>query len=201
MRPYAAIPDIDAFQDTAMFKRLVVTGPAGSGKSTLAEAVAARIGVPFVELDAVFWGPAWTPTPRDAFREKVARLAAEEAWTIGASYSSVRDVIWARAEALVWLDLPLPLILGRLLHRTLRRIIRREVLWSGNRETWRDAFFSRDSLFPFAIRQHRRFRRELPTALAAPEYRHLAIARLTTPRAVSAWLAAIPAREGISPLT
>ncbi len=175
-----------------MFKRLVVTGPAGSGKSTLAEAVAARIGVPFVELDAVFWGPAWTPTPRDAFRDKVARLAAEEAWTIGANYSAVRDVLWARAEALVWLDLPLSLILGRLLRRTLRRIVRREELWSGNRETWRDAFFSRGSLFPYAIRQHNRFRRELPAALAAPENQHLSVARLTTPLAVADWLAALP---------
>ncbi|MBL8094028.1 MAG: AAA family ATPase [Anaerolineales bacterium] len=176
-----------------MFKRLVVTGPAGSGKSTLAEAVAARIGVPFVELDAVFWGPAWTPTPRDAFRETVARLAAEEAWTIGASYGAVRDVLWARAEALVWLDLPLSQILGRLLRRTLRRIVRREELWSGNRETWRDAFFSRGSLFPYAIRQHRRFRRELPAAVAAPEAGHLQVWRLRSSASVADWLASLPA--------
>jgi adenylate kinase family enzyme len=174
-----------------MYRRLVVTGPAGSGKSTLAAAAAVRIGAPYIELDAVFWGPNWTPTPRDIFRDKVARLVAEEAWTIGANYTSVREVIWARAEALVWLDLPLSLVLSRLLHRTLRRIIRREQLWSGNRETWRDAFFSRESLFPFAIRQHARFRRELPSALEAPANRHLTTWRLRTPQEVERWLAAL----------
>ncbi len=174
-----------------MFRRLVVTGPAGSGKSTLAAAAAARIGAPYIELDAVFWGPHWTPTPRDIFRDKVGRLVAEEAWTIGANYSAVREVIWARAEALVWLDLPLGLVLSRLLRRTLRRIIRREELWSGNRETWRAAFFSRESLFPYAIRQHARLRRELPIALAAPEYRHLTCVRMRTPNEASAWLATL----------
>ena len=174
-----------------MFKRLQIMGPSGSGKSTLAQAAAARLGIPYHELDAVFWGPNWTPKPRDAFRESVARIVANDSWAIGANYSVVRDVIWSRADAVVWLDLPLRLTLWRLLRRTLKRIVTRETLWADNHETWRDAFFSRDSLFPFAVRQHSRFRRELPAALANLAQQGVSTWRFRSTHEVEAWLAAL----------
>lgn len=174
-----------------MFKRLQIMGPAGSGKSTLAQGAAARLGLPYHELDAVFWGPNWTPLPREAFRAAVGEIVAHDAWAIGANYSAVRDVIWSRAEAVVWLDLPLSLILWRLLRRTLKRIITRELLWGNNRETWRDAFFSRESLFPFAMRQHARFRRELPAAFEQLAAQGVRTWRLRSAREAEAWLAAL----------
>jgi hypothetical protein len=70
------------------------------------------------------------------------------------------------ADTIVWLDLPLRVWLPRLLRRTLGRVIRREELWNGNRETLRNAFFSRDSLILFALRNNWRRRREYPSRLA-----------------------------------
>ncbi len=172
-----------------MLKRLQIMGPAGSGKSTLAQSAAALLGLPYHELDAVFWGPNWTPMPRDAFREAVGRIVAAETWVIGANYTAVRDVIWSRAEGVVWLDLPLAIILSRLLRRTLKRIVTREVLWADNRETWRDAFFSRESLFPFAVKQHARFRRELPAAFEKLTQQGVRTWRLRSSSEAEAWLA------------
>lgn len=174
-----------------MFKRLQVMGPAGSGKSTLAQAAAVQLRLPFHELDSVFWGPNWTPMPREAFRGAVAEIVAGDSWAIGANYSAVRDVIWSRVDAVVWLDLPLSLILPQLLRRTLRRIVTREALWAGNRETWREAFFSRESLFPYSVRQHARFRRELPAALDTLARRGVQTWRLRSSREAQAWLAAV----------
>jgi hypothetical protein len=68
--------------------------------------------------------------------------------------------------------------------RTLRRIRTGEELWAGNRETWRDAFFSRDSLFLWVVRTHRSRRRRYLERLGRYEFVHL-----RSQRDVEAWLA------------
>ena len=174
------------------WQRLIVVGATGAGKTTLAQRAAARLGCPCVELDALFWGPGWTPAARDVFRARVAEALAGERWAAGGNYGQARDIVWRRADTLVWLDYPLPLVLGRLLRRTLRRILTREVLWSGNRETWRAQFLSRESLFLWALHSHPRQRRDYPVLLAQPEYAHLQAWRLRSPAAAELWLRALP---------
>ncbi len=46
-----------------------MVGTSGSGKTTVGRALAARLGLPFVELDAIFHQPGWTELPREDFRE------------------------------------------------------------------------------------------------------------------------------------
>jgi hypothetical protein len=127
--------------------------------------------------------------PLDDFRARVTRALNADGWVVDGSYSKVRDLVWGQAETLVWLDYSLPLILGRLAWRTLRRVLSREELWNGNREKLLD-HFTRDSLFLWAIQQHPRHRREYPACLAKPEYAHLTLIRFRTPRATEAWLSA-----------
>lgn len=171
-------------------QRVVVVGTTGAGKTTFARRLAGRLDCPHFDLDELFWGPAWTPVAREVFRARVSVALAGERWTVGGNYSAARDLVWARADTLVWLDYPLPLVLGRLLRRTLRRIVTREVLWAGNRETWRAQFFSRESLFLWALSSHPKQRREYPQALAQSEYAHLRWTRLRSPREAQAWLQA-----------
>jgi hypothetical protein len=97
--------------------------------------------------------------------------------------------VWRRAELLVWLDYPLPLVLWRLLRRTLRRALTREVLWNGNRERLVANFASRDSLFLWAIQTDAKRRREYTREVQAPEHQHLTVVRLGGPRATATWLA------------
>lgn len=176
-------------------KRVVVVGTTGSGKSTLAARLAGLLGCPFIEPDALFWGANWTPVPREEFRAKVAEAIAGDAWTIGGNYSVARDLIWRRADTLIWLDYPLPLVLWRLSWRTLHRIITQETLWGGNVESWRGQFASRDSLFIFAVKTHFRRRREMPALLAQLEYAHLCTRHFRQPRATEAWLRRVPTAE------
>jgi adenylate kinase family enzyme len=169
-------------------QRITVVGTPGAGKTTLAQTLAARLAMPFVELDALFWGPAWAPVGRDVFRGAVKSALAGERWAVGGNYSSARDIIWARSDTLVWLDYGLHVSMPRLLRRTLRRIVTREVLWAGNRESWRAHFASKDSLLLFALQTHHSRRRKLMHDLLLPAYRHLTIVRHRTPADTERWL-------------
>ncbi|MCD6345684.1 MAG: adenylate kinase [Anaerolineae bacterium] len=172
-------------------QRVHVVGTSGSGKTTSAQRLAARLEVPHVELDALYWGPGWAGSPPEVFRWRVSEALSGEAWVVDGNYSRVRDIIWERADTVVWLDFPLAVIMARLLWRTLSRIVTREELWHGNRESARMTFFSRDSILLWALTTYRRRRREYPALFAQPEHAHLRIIHLRSPRATRAWLAAI----------
>ena len=129
-------------------RRIAVIGTSGSGKSTLARQIAAAIGAPHIELDALFHQPNWVPADRDAFRAEVSAAIAGPAWVTDGNYSNfLRDIIWPAADEIVWLDYPVRIVVWRLFLRTVRRGLKREVLWNGNRESLRMNFLSRDSLF------------------------------------------------------
>lgn len=172
-------------------QRIVVVGTTGSGKTTFAGRLAAKLNIPHTELDALNWGPDWTMRPADEFRVLVDQATRSDAWIVDGNYSRSRDIVWPRADTIVWLDYPLPLVLWRLWWRTLRRGIFREELWSGNRERLWEHFFTRDSLFLWALQTYPRRRREYPALLKAAEHRHLALVRLRSPRKADEWLLAV----------
>ena len=159
-------------------------GPTCSGKSTLAARLAEHYGVPHVELDALHWGPNWSEASVEEFRDRVEAALPETGWVVDGNYGGkLGDLVLGQVDLVVWLDLPLHTILGRLWTRTLRRIRHEEDLWGSNRETWRGAFLSRDSLFAWALKTHRRRRRELP-----PRLEHVPSVRLRSAREADAWL-------------
>ena len=168
--------------------RVTIVGTTGSGKSTLGERLAARLDAPFVDLDALNWGPGWAPSPVPVFRERAAAALSGERWVVAGNYSELRDIVWGRTGTLVWLDFPLPIVLWRLLRRTIRRVATQEELWGGNRERLLDQFASHDSLFLYALRTHYRRRREYPAALSRPEHAHLRVLRFRFPGEVECWL-------------
>jgi hypothetical protein len=121
------------------------------------------------------------------FKDRVAEATAGERWIVDGSYTKVRDVIWPRADTVVWLDYPLPVVLTRLFRRTATRWLTRQELWNGNRERLRDNF-TRDSLFLWAYRQQRRHRTEYPRSLAFPAHAHLKLVHLRSPGDAARWL-------------
>jgi adenylate kinase family enzyme len=174
----------------------VVVGATGAGKSTLAQRLATRLGVDYVELDALFWEPGWTQAAPEVFRDRVDRATAAPGWVVAGNYGRVRDLLWGRAQALVWLDYSLPRVFGRLTVRTVQRAMTREVLWNGNREYLLEhcRIWSEKSLYHWLFKTYWASRRELPVLFAEPDYAHLRVTRLSRPREMEAWLAGI-ARE------
>ena len=122
----------------------VIASTSGNGKSTLGRALAARLGVPFLELDALVHGPGWTETPADELRALVEPVVRSDASVIDGTYRhKLGMLVLDAADTIVWLDLPMRVWIPRLLRRTARRLTGRETLWNDNRETLRSAFWGR----------------------------------------------------------
>jgi adenylate kinase family enzyme len=153
--------------------RVAVIGVTGTGKTTFAAALARKLGVPHIELDALHWEPNWVMAELDVFRERVERAVAADRWVVDGNYSKTRDLVWSRADTVVWLDYAFALTFARLLRRTLARVISGEELWNGNRERFADQFLSRDSVFLWAIQTYPRYRATFPKLLASDAYAHL----------------------------
>ena len=167
-----------------MRKVAVTTSASGSGKTTVGRELARRLGVPFVELDALVHGPNWSETTDDELRRLLEPVLAGDGWVIDGGYRrKIGDLVLDQADVIVWIDLPIHVWLPRLARRTLRRLRGHEEIWNGNRETLRGAVWGRDALIPYALRAHYSRRQRYPVELA-----RFPVVRLCTPAAVDGFL-------------
>jgi len=172
-------------------QRINVVGTSSVGKTTFARDLAARLDLPYVELDALYWEPGWTEASSDVMRSRVAAAIQPVGWVVDGNYGIVRDLVWARADTVVWLDYPLRTILWRYLTRTLRRIRTGEELWpgTGNRERLSMHLLQRDGLLWWILGTYRRRRRDFPRLLA--EHPGIDAVRLGSPREAGRWIAGV----------
>jgi len=124
-------------------RRVVVIGASCSGRTLLAEAISKCLGLPHVEIDSFVWQPIWSLPSEQQLLEMVKSKTSAEAWVIDGVFPEHRDMVWARADRLVWLNYPMTLVFTRALRRTLKRLVTRERLGEHNVETWRRTFFLR----------------------------------------------------------
>lgn len=160
-----------------MDKRIVIIGVTGCGKTTFAKLLSKKLQIPMIELDTLFWGPEWAPTPLETFQTTLKDRLKEEAWIADGNYRRARNIIWGNAQMIIWLDYPFCLIFGRLLKRSLGRILFKKALWNNNQETFQ-RLFSRESILLWMIKTYSLYKREIPRSLRQPEYHHLKIIRL-----------------------
>lgn len=168
--------------------RVVVIGTSGSGKSTFARTLAESFDLPLVELDAIHWMPGWEERPTEHFLEMVDAATSGERWVVDGNYSKARDVVWPRADTVIWLDYPRRVVMGRIVRRTLFRMITREALWNGNRERLSN-LFSRDPMKNIVIwswTTYERRRLEYSSIVDEPAWAHLDLIRVGSPREAGA---------------
>lgn len=163
--------------------RICVLGTSGSGKTTLAKALAERLELRHIELDAIHHLPGWKVRELDDFRAEIANAIEGDRWVADGNYSKAWDLTVAAADTLIWLDFPLVVPLWRVSRRSLTRGIRGEELWHGNRESLR-IFFSRESLAIWVLKTHRRRNRQAAELFASAETEGHVKVRLRNPRDV-----------------
>jgi adenylate kinase family enzyme len=161
--------------------RVAVIGTSCSGKTTLARTLATTLDMPHIELDAIHWQPNWRSRPLAEFRQLTQAAVAAERWVLDGNYSKVRDIVWQRATALVWLNYPFRVVLWRALFRTIGRVLTQEELFAGNRKGFRKSFLSKDSILVWVITTYQRRRRDYPELFKRPEHAHLEVIELGLP--------------------
>ena len=151
-----------------------------------------------VELDGIFHQPGWVPLPVADFEARVTEATAGDGWVVDGNYSAVRPIVWARADTVVFLDLPRWRVMSRLVPRSIRRSLTGEELWNGNRESWTSLLRWRqeDNIVVWSWKRHQLQRNRFEAALEDPALQHLRFVRLTSAAEVDDWLEALGAGGG-----
>ncbi len=163
-------------------KRLLVIGVSGAGKSTLASAAAERLELPFIPTDGLYWSQNWGRVPTQQVHEQIAQLTAAPVWVLDGNFDAQRELVWSRADTIVWLDYPLVVTLPRLVKRNLGWYLSRKPVWSGNVMTLPLAL----SGIGHGLRGFRDKRRSYPEALAT--FTSAQILRFRHPKETAKWL-------------
>ena len=140
-------------------ERIAVVGTSGAGKICFSHRIAVAHDIPHVELDSLYWGPNWNPVEADDFRKRVDDATIQQAWVCDGNHRTVREIVWGRADTIIWLDYPFWVVFFRALRRTFTRCYNNTTLYSNNRESFRKTF-SRDSILLWVLKTYWKRRKE-----------------------------------------
>lgn len=175
--------------------KIHIMGDSCAGKSTLGKRLAQALGVDFVDMDALNWLPDWVAlnaVDPEEFDRRLAEATAGDGWVVAGSYTRhAQRVLWSRLDTVVWLDLPMPLLLRRVVARSWRRWRTKELLWGTNYERfWPQLMvWNKDkSLIWWIVTQYKRRRRQLLHFMADPRWAHIRFVRLTSPEEIEQWI-------------
>ncbi|MCG8710538.1 (d)CMP kinase [Brenneria sp. 4F2] len=178
--------------------KINVVGTSGSGKSTIASELARRLGIPYIEMDALFWRENWQETPDSEFFPRLESALAPACWVLDGNYNRTRAIKWRNIDVVVWVDYGFARTFYQALSRAWRRSWRKEELWAGtgNREQFSRSFFSRSSIIVWTIKTYSSNRRRYLADLSDPRYRHIRFIRLGSPRESETFLRRIAEDSG-----
>lgn len=171
---------MSALFDGQKISRVNVVGTSGAGKSTFAKKLSAATGIPYVEMDKIFWGPNWKWPTDEEFFAKLQEAIGGEQWILDGNYTRTIPLKWERVELVIWLDYSFPRTLLQAISRAIKRSLTQEELWegTGNRESFRKSFFSKDSIIWWTITTHKKSRSKYEACLADKKFAHIKFVRL-----------------------
>ena len=170
--------------------RINVVGTTGSGKSTVAASLAEIMSCPCIHLDQLYWGPNWQESPDDQFFLDLSEAISGDVWVLDGNYSRTEKLKFDLADTIIWLDFGRLRNFLQLLRRTIIRAWTKEELWpnTGNRESFKKSFFSKDSILLWYLRSFDSNRKKYNRMMHSSEYASLKIIRLRNPKQVSRFL-------------
>ena len=159
-------------------------GSCGSGKTTFARTFAKTIGSSYIELDALYHLPGWKEASREEFQAMAVERMSADGWIVDGNYMNMLRDHLAHSDLIIWLDYPFRIVFQRMLWRTFKRLLTKEELWNGNRETW-SMTFSRESIILFLFQTYWKRKRDFPRYLSTYEAQVL---RFRYPREARRWI-------------
>jgi adenylate kinase family enzyme len=174
--------------------RIAIVGASGSGKSTLARTLSERLHIAHIELDALNWQAGWRALSIEAPEEwsrVVAHAIREDRWIADGNYSrGALPQILPRATDVIWLDYARPVIMTRVLRRSLLRAISLEELWpgTGNHEDFR-RWLRKDHPIRWTWDTYLSGNERREALLSDPALAHVRKHRFRTPAETRRWLA------------
>ena len=174
-----------------------VVGTSGSGKSTLARRLAHRLGLPWIELDRLYWRPNWQVAPDEAFFAAIAAATATPGWVLDGNYNRSCSVKWRAVDLVIWVDYGFWRTLRQAVWRAASRAWRHQELWpgTGNCESFRRSFCSRESIILWTLKTWRQHRRRYLADMQDPQYRHIRFVRVRNPQQAEALLRELEAQR------
>ena len=145
--------------------RIVVIGSSCSGKSTFSQYMAHKKKIEYIELDQLHWLPDWVERPDDEFRALVNEAVLSDSWIVDGNYSIARDIVWPRATKIIWLNHSFSLVLYRSITRSIKRAATKKKLFAGNVESFKQTFFSRDSIILWVLKTYHQKRKNYSNIL------------------------------------
>lgn len=176
--------------------KINLIGTSGSGKSTLARRLAAELHLPYIEMDTLYWRPDWQGTPDEQlFATLENRLSATAGWVLDGNYNRTRPIKWRNVDLIVWVDYGFIRTLRQAVLRAATRAWRQQELWpgTGNRESFRRSFFSRESVLLWTIKTWRSNRARYEADMADPQFAHIRFVRITSRQQANALIAELRA--------
>ena len=169
-------------------ERVVVIGSSCSGKSTFSQKLANKMALEYIELDQLHWLPNWQERADDEFRGLVKQATASDTWVLDGNYSVVRDIVWPRATKIIWLNHSFRLVLYRSFTRSIVRAVTKKKLFAGNVETFKQTFFSRDSIILWVLQTYHQKRKRYNKLLPQLKFQGIEIIELNNQKQVQQYL-------------
>lgn len=167
------------------YKRIAIIGSTASGKSTLANKLSQLYELPHIELDQMLFENQSRKTDEE-FRTAVKEVVERPKWICDGVFYNLADIIWPKADIVIWLDVPLKTTYKQVLSRSLGRIIRRQSKPGGQRQTLKTAF-GRNGIVTRTPHIHRKvttnYEKLVPQYVPANK-----VVRLKSRKEVSDWL-------------
>jgi len=175
-------------REVFFMKRVVIVGASSSGKTSLAKIISKKKAIPHIEMDNFFWLPEWKRRPFDEFKNLVVKAIEKPEWVLCGNQSKIIPMLWGAADTIIWLDYPLRICLCRGFKRCMRLLFNREQCCNGNYESFSRAFFSKESIFLYIIKGHKKKKERYPQLMKDPRYKDKTFIRLRSPNETKKWV-------------
>ena len=100
-------------------ERILIIGCGGAGKSTLARQLGAKLHLPVVHLDKLYWKPGWMESSKEEIDEKIRLELQKPQWIIDGNYNRTIPERIKYCDTVIYLDFSRWACLGGVCKRVL----------------------------------------------------------------------------------